>query len=239
VSAGSGATTFGWGGFRRGFRRAQPLGLGAFVYGIAFGLLAREIGLSSLEALLMSATVYSGSAQVATVSQLGPAMRGAGIGYGAIVATILLINARYLLYSATLRPWMGGLPAWQSYPSLFVLADGNWILAMRAHEDGERDAAFVVGTGMAMFAPWLGGTVAGSLAGTLIADPTRVGLDFLLVAFSAAMGVAMFRARGDLATVGVALAVALAVDRIAPGGWTIVAAGLAGGAAAFARESRR
>lgn len=234
-----GAVTFGRGGFLRGFRRAQPLGLGAFVYGIAFGLLAREIGLSSLEALLMSATVYSGSAQVATVSQLGPGMRGAGIGYGAIVATILLINARYLLYSATLRPWMGKLPAWQSYPSLFALGDGNWILAMRAQEDGERDAAFVLGTGMAMFAPWLGGTLAGSLAGALIADPARVGLDFLLVAFSAAMGVAMFRARGDLWTVGVALAVALAVDRIAPGGWTIVAAGLAGGAAAFVRETRR
>ena len=231
------AITFGRSGFLRGLRRAQALGVGAFVYGIAFGLLAREVNLSSLESMLMSALVYSSSAQLAAVSQLGQEARAAGIGHGAIVVAVLLMNARYLLYGATLRPWMGGLKAWQAYPSLFVLGDGNWILAMKAHEEGERDSGFVLGSGLAMFMPWVGGTLAGSLAGALLADPARFGLDFLLVSFSAAMGVAMFRSRGDAWTVGVALAVALLVDRVAAGGWTIAAAGLAGGLAAFLRAS--
>jgi len=233
-----GATTaFSRSGFLRGFKRAQPLAVGTFAYGIAFGLLAREAGLAPLEAVLMSATVYSGSAQLAAVSQLGPEARAAGIGFGAIVATILLLNARYVLYGATLRPWLGALPAWKSYPSLFVLGDGNWILAMRAWDEGERDAAFVIGSGAAMFTPWLAGTLTGSFAGTLLADPARFGLDFLLVSFSAAMGVAMFRSRSDLWTVGVALAAALGINAVAPGGWTIVGAGLAGGLAAWLRAS--
>jgi len=89
-------------GLRRGYLAAQPLALGVFVYGVTFGLLARNAGLSIIEAVLMSATVYSGSAQTATVSGIA-----AGAGIGASVVTILMLNARYLLYGAAWRPWLG------------------------------------------------------------------------------------------------------------------------------------
>jgi predicted branched-subunit amino acid permease len=56
----------------RGYVAAQPLALGGFTHAVTFGLLARNAGLSILEALFMSAAVYSGSAQTATVAASQP-----------------------------------------------------------------------------------------------------------------------------------------------------------------------
>ncbi len=211
------------------------MAIGVFVYGVAFGLLAREASLSLAEAAAMSAVVYSGTAQLATVSALGSAAAAGTHSVLAIAATILLLNARYLLYGAAFRPWLGGVPARLVYPTLFFVGDGSWVLSMQAHAQGERDAGFAFGSGVAMFLPWLLGTLAGGLAGGLIANPAALGLDFMLVAFSAAMGLGMFKLRADWGSVIAALVVALIVDRFAPGGWTIVAAGLAGGIATFVR----
>lgn len=221
--------TFSLAGIRAGYLRATPLAISTLVYGLVFGVLASEAKLSALEAMLMSAVVYSGSAQIAglqswsTTPLLLPLM-----------ATILLINARYLLYGAAMRPWLAGLPPSRSYPTLFFLGDGNWALAMNAHAQGENDAGFVFGSGLAMFLPWTIGTLVGHLGGSIVANPRRLGLDFMLVALSAAMIGAFWRGRGSWFPGAAALVAALLAHRFAPGGWTVVAAGLCGGAAAFA-----
>lgn len=208
------------------------MAVGVFAYGIAFGLLAQEARLSLAEAATMSALVYSGTAQLATVSALGA---NAGSATLAIALAVLLLNARYLLYSAAFRPWLGSLPAYQTYPTLFFMGDGNWVLSMQAHAKGERDGGFAFGSGIAMFMPWLLGTLAGLFAAGLIANPAMLGLDFMLVAFSAAMGLSMFKLRPSWSVVIAAAATSLLVDRFAPGGWTIVAAGLVGGIVAYVR----
>ncbi|MBI3506736.1 MAG: AzlC family ABC transporter permease [Proteobacteria bacterium] len=223
-----------WAGFKRGFLPAAALSPGNFIYGIAFGLLARQETLSLLEAMLMSLLVFSGTAQLTAVSAMGHGY----VGIDAIVSiatAILLLNARYLLYGAALWPWLGTAPTRQILPTLFYLGDASWVMSMRAHAGGERDLCYVLGAGAATIAPWLLGTLTGSTAGGLLTNPAALGLDFLLVAFSASMGLAMIRARPDRASAVAALVVALAVDRFAPGGWTIVAAGLAGGLVTYVR----
>lgn len=49
-------------GLVRGAKAGQPLAVATFIYGIAFGLMAQQISLSLLEAALVSAFVYSGTA---------------------------------------------------------------------------------------------------------------------------------------------------------------------------------
>ncbi len=146
----------------------------------------------------------------------------------AVAGTILLLNARYMLYGAALRPWLQGASSWTVYPALAVLGDGNWILSMKAHAEGERDAGYVLGSGLAMFIPWLGGSWIGLSAGGLIRNPDALALDFLLVSFSAAMGVGMFKGRGDLKIIGVAVLAAALADRF-----------LISGSASFAPASPR
>jgi predicted branched-subunit amino acid permease len=216
------AAPFTRAGIRRGFVLAQPLGFGIFVYGVVFGVLAAAARLSALEALLMSAAVYSGSAQLAALQSWS----GAAL-VAPVVMAILLMNARYVLYGAALRPWLGGLGPMRTYPALFFLGDGNWALSMKERAAGQDDAGFVLGSGVAMFLPWCLGTLAGHLGGGLVADAAAFGLDFMLVAFSAAFAVAMWRGRADIACAGVAAIVAVALSFVAATGWVIVAAGIA------------
>jgi 4-azaleucine resistance transporter AzlC len=222
-------TTFTSSGMRRGIIAAQPLALGVLVYGIAFGMLASQAFLSLFEALVMSAFIYSGSAQLVAINSMIGGRVPTGDAMLAIFATIMLLNGRYILYSAAMRPWLGGLPAYQAYSTLSVLGDGNWILSMKAYHEGERDAGFVFASGFGMFIPWLAGTWIGSAAVSFVTNPKLLGLDFMLIAFSAAMGMSMFKQRSDLKIVGSAAVASIAVHQFAPGGAAILVAGLVGG----------
>jgi len=217
--------TFSRQGVRHGFIVAQPMAASVLLYGAVFGVLAGESGLSSLQALLMSALVYSGSAQLAaleigvTTALLPP-----------LLLAVLLLNARYLLYGAALRPWLAGITPAKAYSTLFFTGDGSWALSMKEYAIGNRDAGFILGSGIAMYLPWAVGTVSGHLLASWVPDPRAFGLDFMLVAFAGAIGVGAWRGKEDWWPALAAAAAALLIYRLLPNGWHIVAAGLAGAA---------
>lgn len=226
--------TFTREGAWRGFVLAQPLAPGVAVYAVVFGALASERGLSWLQAVLMSVAVYSGSAQLAAL-QVWSTQSGA---VAALAVTVLAINARYVLYGAAIQPWLSQVSRTQAYGTLFLLGDGSWALAMREHAGGYRDAGFILGSGLAGFIPWVGGTLAGQLAANAIPDPKAWGLDFMLPAFAAAIGWTLWRGRSDVLPLVAALAVAVTMHLAAPSGWTIVLAGLAAGVVGAMRHGR-
>ena len=115
IEANAETASFTWNGVCRGFRVAQPLGIGAFVYGVAFGLVARQASISVAEALLMSAVVYSGSAQLAAVSVMSQSTSWTSASLWVIAVTIVIVNARYVLYGAALRPWLASVSPLKSY----------------------------------------------------------------------------------------------------------------------------
>ena len=238
ADSGKQATPFTRAGFWRGFWRAQAFTIGIFVYGVAFGLIGAQAHLTITQALSMSVAIYSGTAQLAAIGVLtsshGPALAVAW----ALFATLVVINARYVLFSATLRPWLSGVSPLQAYGTLFFLGDGSWLISMKAHEEGEQDAAFVLGASIGPFLSWMIGTYIGCIAIGFAPDPKKLGLDFFLVAFAAAMMVGMIRGRSDFAVMLVAAVVAVGVVQIASFGTAVVAAGLAGGIVAFIRAGR-
>lgn len=226
-------TCFTAAGVRRGFFMAQPLAPGVLIYGLVFGVLASQKGLDWLEAVVMSTLLYSGSAQMAALQGW---TRTALI--LPLVITILVMNARYVLYSASLQPWLSGVSRPQAYTTLFFLGDGNWALAMKEYDGGYRDAGFVLGSGIAMFAPWVLGTLGGHVLAGSVPDPRAYGLDFMLVAFAAAIGFSVWRGKPDVSPAVAAAITAFVMYRYVPGGWYIVGAGLAGGIAGALRHGR-
>lgn len=224
------STPFTAAGAWRGFVVTQPLAIGGFIYGVTFGILALGNGLSLAEAMVMSLTVYSGSGQIAAVGAMN-----AGAGLFATVATVVLLNARYVLYGAALRPWLGGIAPLKAYSVLYLVGDANWVVNMRAREGGERDAGFVLGSGLALFFPWMAGTLIGALTGGWIPDSKALALDFFLVGFCAAMMVGIFRGKTNYLSAVAALTAALLADRFLSAGWPIVAAGVAGMLVAYAQ----
>ena len=195
-----------------------------FVYGLAFGSLAAGMGLSLLEAVLMSALVFSGSAQIAVVQiwQTTP-------GVIPVALIVLISNVRYVLMSAALRPWLANVPAWRTYSLLTIMVDSAFALGLRSRAEGNGDAGIILGSSLCSYGGWVIATALGFVFGRMVADPKIAGLDFVVIAFCIAAAAAMARQirtpRGLVAPVAAALVI-VAVDRFAPGPWTVVAAGL-------------
>jgi 4-azaleucine resistance transporter AzlC len=206
-----------------GARRSLPLAASVFAYGTVFGVLARQAGLTSTEAVLMSGLVVAGAAQFVAVGLWATPVPIAGI-----VLSTLVINLRHLLMGAALSPWFARLPAAKAYGSVFFLSDESWALTMRDAAAGGRDRAFLLGCGLPLTAAWIGSTAVGHLAGALLPDPTRWGFDFAFTAAFVALLVGMWRGKGDVAPWAVAAVVAVATATWLPGTWHVLLGGLAG-----------
>jgi len=216
-------------GCREGFLAMLPLLPGLAVFGMAFGAAAAQKGLSLAEATLFSATVFAGLSQMValegwTTSWTAPTLIALGL-------LTLGINLRHVLMAAALRPWLAPLPAWQTYPSLLLLADNNWALSMRYHAQGGSDAGFFLGSGVVTYLLWIVSTAAGHIVGGGIPDPKAWGIDLVIPAFYIAMLVPNWHGRREAVAWGVAGVTAIVASILLPGWWFIVIGAVAGAVA--------
>ncbi|WP_049923197.1 AzlC family ABC transporter permease [Halopiger djelfimassiliensis] len=223
--------TFDREGLSAGFLTCVPIALGVAGYGIAFGVLASQAGLSVAEATLMSATVLAGASQIVAVELWADPLPVA-----AIVTTTFAINLRYSLMGAALQPWFRRLSSAQTYVSLYFMADENWALTMRELTSGNGRGAFLLGSGIAIWVFWVGATIVGAVAGETVGDPTRYGADFILVAVFAALAAELWEGRSTVVPWAVALGSALVTAALVPGRWYILCGGLAAAVAEVIRH---
>ncbi len=210
-------------GAMTGARAALVLAPSIMVFGATFGVLAGVNGLSLVEAAMMSAIVCAGTAQFAALQIWTDPVSWIAVGF-----TSLAMNSRYILFSATMRPWFGELSPLRAYGSLLFLYDSNWALAMRDRNAGKEDAAHLIGGGLTMCATWTASTAVGHAFGGLVGDPRQFGLDFMLIAFFATMAVGVWRGRSDFVPIVAAAVAAVLTDRLFPGPTYIVIGALVG-----------
>ena len=210
-SAGSSA---GPTGARAGFAASVPVFLPVLAIGVTFGLLAQPL-LGTWPTLLMSALVWSGTAQFAALTSLGG-------GVPIAAATGLLANVRYLPMGFAIAPSLDA-PAWRRAISGALLADASFAIAHR-RDGGGFDAGALEGAAPLQYAGWVGGTAAGVAGATLIADPSRFGLEVLFPVFY--LGLLLPELRGSARAVVVALTsavVTLALIPLTPEGVPVLA----------------
>jgi predicted branched-subunit amino acid permease len=199
-------------------------------FGIAFGAVAAQKQFAFADATLMSALAFAGASQFVAV-EIWRYPMGAG---DVLAVTVIsaMINMRFILMSASLRPWLGGLPAWQIYPSLSVMTDPGWLMVMRYRAEGGSDAAVFFASGLLLWIVWTFSTACGHALAALLGDTTRFGIDLVMPCFFMAMAVPLWRGLRRAVPWGVAGAVALIVAALVPGWWFIMAGALAGCATA-------
>ncbi|MEQ8396603.1 AzlC family ABC transporter permease [Thalassobaculum sp.] len=225
---------FTWDGFVRGFRMATPLALSGVLFGMAFGVLAREAGLSLGETLLMSMTVFAGASQMAALD-----LWSAAPSILVLAIATFAINVRHVVMGAALRPWFSKLPSPIAHLSLWFMTDANWAMSMSEHRKGERDAAILVGSGVVMWFGWVIGGAIGHLAGAALGDPRVYGADVVVPAFFALMLTPLWPGWSRSWPWAVAAGVAVASHMVLPGYWHVVAGGLAGSLAGAFADARR
>jgi branched chain amino acid efflux pump len=195
-------------------RRLTTDGIGIAVsaigFGFVYGLSAREAGFSVVEAMAMSVIVFAGAAQFAAVGYVA-----SGLAWPGIILLTALLNARHLLYSAALAPWLRRSPPSHRALMAHVLTDEAFALAIshfrrigRGDERGYWLGAFAI-----TFIPWNLATLAGVVLSAQIPDPARLGIDVIFPAAMVGLAVGLITGRRELvaAIVGAGIAVVVAL----------------------------
>jgi len=86
--------------FLRGMRIIAPGTVATAVWGLVTGVAMVKTGLTQAEALGMTLLVYAGSAQLAALPLIA-----AGAPVWVVLATALVVNLRFVIFSATLQPY--------------------------------------------------------------------------------------------------------------------------------------
>ena len=204
---------------RAGFRAGVPYALAGLVVSLSFGVLARDVGMSAVATIAMSAIVFAGSAQFAALSIIA-----AGGGIGAAVMAAALMNSRFLPMGIALAPSLPGGPLRRAAQGQAIV-DSSW--AMSARGDGTFDRWFLFGSTVPQYVTWFAGTTFGALGGDVIGDPDRLGLDAVFPTFFLALLIAEVRNRHVLGVALAGAAIALLLVPVAPAGLPVLAASVA------------
>jgi predicted branched-subunit amino acid permease len=233
ISREASPVTFTAAGAARGARAVLPIMPGVIAFGLVYGFVAGQRGLTALEIGLSSVVVFAGASQFLALELWGEPLPIAGL-----ITGVLVINLRHLLMGPALLPWLAHLRPGQAYASLYFMTDESWGASVAELRRGGRDAAFLPGAGLALLAFWTASSVLGRSAGDLSPLVERWGLEFLTAAFFAALLAGFWRGRGDALPWLVAGGVAAAAKSWLPGTWYIMLGAVAGSLVGAWRDAR-
>jgi 4-azaleucine resistance transporter AzlC len=200
-------------------RNALAIGVATGAYGISFGVLSVEGGLSLLQTMAMSLLVFTGATQFSVVATIA-----AGGGLPTALGNGLLLAARNTAYGFAMAPLLRGSLARRLLGSQIVI-DESTAMA-RAQSDPQSARRALLLTGAAVYVCWNVGTVAGALAGDAVGDPAAFGLDAMFpAAFLALLAPQLRQPGAPRAAIAGALIAAVLVP-FTPVGVPILAAAL-------------
>ena len=162
--------------FKRGFRNGIPIFLGYLAVSFTFGIAARNVGITSLQAILISATNLTSAGQFAAIGVIA-----AGSGYIEMALTQLIINLRYCLMSSSLsQRFDPKMKSYHRYLISFGVTDEIFGVSS-AYLNENVPPAYCYGLIAASWPGWVGGTALGCLSG-----------DILPASVLSALGVALY-----------------------------------------------
>jgi 4-azaleucine resistance transporter AzlC len=206
---------------RHALAEGWPVFITSLLVGIPFGVLAREAGLDLAQTSGMSVIVFAGAAQFAAIELLR-----AGAPAALVVVTVLFLNLRHVLMGLSLRPFLAGVSRPRRAALAYLLVDESFAMAIGWFRRGGRGVAYYAAFAAGMWVSWNLGTLVGAVAGGVLGDPRRLGIDFAITAVFVSIVVLGTRGRADLAVAIVAVLVAGALRLLGAGAVAVLAAGL-------------
>jgi 4-azaleucine resistance transporter AzlC len=205
--------------FARGVKLGLPIFLGYVPVGMAFGVVARSLGFTPLQAIVCSATALAGAGQLIALQLVG-----AGASVIAIIFTTAVVNLRYVLFGAAMSPHVSEVPLGHQAYLAFTLTDETFAVNIDDHRRTLANAWSMSGVGAVAWTGWVLGTAIGALAAAAVGDPTRFGVQFAMPAMFTALLVAQSEDRRHVLTAFGAAAVAVALMALLPDPWYLIAA---------------
>lgn len=166
--------------FLRGVKGSSPITLGYIPIAMAFGLLARNGGISLLETGLLSLLVYAGASQFMALDLIA-----AGASNPSIILATLLLNLRHMVMSASLSRDLGPVDRGLIPFIAFGITDESF--SYLSFNKEKLSPSFALGVNLAGYIVWCLATILGYQVGNLIPTNLQLSLGIGLYAMFAGL----------------------------------------------------
>lgn len=183
--------------WRKGVQDGIPIGLGYFAVSFAFGIMAKDAGMTVFQAGLISFTNLTSAGQFAAIGLIT-----GGATYAEMALTQLIINLRYCLMSCALsQKWDPKVPFFHRLIVAHSVTDE--VFGVSILRDGYLNPWYNYGV-MSMSIPgWVGGTVIGALCGAILPDSLTSALGIAI--YGMFLAIVLPPAKKDRATAAVVI----------------------------------
>jgi predicted branched-subunit amino acid permease len=162
-------------GWREGFQTGLPTLFGIGAWGMVVGVAMVKSGLTVAQASGMTLVAFAGSAQLASLPLIA-----AGAPIWVIFLTALVVNLRFVIFSALLGPHFSRLPLWQRFYLGYISGDVSIALFLQRYpiatitpEPGK--LAFLKGLMYPNWIAWQVGSLIGIFLGSTVPTEWQLG----------------------------------------------------------------
>jgi predicted branched-subunit amino acid permease len=159
--------------FFKGITDVSPLMIPVVPFGIIFGVLAIDLGLTPTTTIAMSIIIFGGASQIIFLQ-----LFSAGASSLIILGSVGAVNSRHLLYGAVLSEHMSDFKmTWKIIISYFLVDQAFAVTNSYLKKSKDKDKAFhSFGAGATCWVIWQITTIIGIFLGSII--PEKLGLSF-------------------------------------------------------------
>ena len=149
--------------FIEGVLEELPLQIGVFPFGIIYGIMAIESGLTPLQSFFMSSIIFGGASQIVFVQLVSSSSP-----ITTILTSITAINSRHFLYSISMFEFLKKLKLKWRIILAYLLTDEAYAVSIRKFIKEPNNPLLhyhLLGTGLTLFVSWQIATLTGILLG--------------------------------------------------------------------------
>ena len=153
-----------------------PLTIPVIPFGIIYGVVGVELGLSPLVTFAMSFIIFAGSSQIAFVQ-----LYTAGASPLVMISSVLAINSRHFLYSAVLAQYLNKLNLYWKILLSYLMTDQSFSVSLSYFKKNQKKTFshyHMLGSGFTLWLLWQISTLSGIVLGNVI--PEALGLEFAI-----------------------------------------------------------
>lgn len=189
-----------------------PVAPGIGAWGLMTGVAMVNSGMSLVEAVFMTLTVFAGSSQLSAMPLIA-----AGAPMWVVLATAACVNLRFVVFSIHLRPYVMHQTLWRRLVSGYFIADISYVMFVRryVHPTNMADSAglrsqeaYMAGNCTVNWATWMLTSLLGIALANII--PAHWGLGFAGILALLGVACSLTSSRLRMVSAGVAGAAAVA-----------------------------
>jgi len=162
--------------FKRGVLDVIPLTIPVIPFGLIYGVIGTEVGLTPLMTFALSFIVFAGSSQIAFIQ-----LFVAGASPLVMITSVGVINSRHFLYGAVLSQYLNKLKLCWKVILSYLMTDQAFsvsFLYLKKNKNKLNIHFHLLGSGFTLWFLWQVSTIIGIFLGNIV--PEQLGLTFAI-----------------------------------------------------------